>query len=363
MMLKSILRLKAGLLVALETLNKPDPQSLIPDELEFYSINDILPFLAECKQYSDSWSSEKLVTMHKVQKDILNLHLLCKRSVNIIEERDHQVAECLHNFMEEFEKGYLITALESNTKMWVRFFTHIIMDMHSKILQTVREATIKDLVDNHPTTIQFCESLVDDHTSLETSDLDETMDPVDLEFLKDRRQVSAQRPGTSQSSQSKLKPPLMLEFEKNQTLALPESDVNALEWWKQNENELPLVAGLARSYLAVPVTSASSERMFSVGGRTVTDFRHNVKSENTNMLVFVSQNYARVPSNLNNWEKTCEEEPYELPHVTPPTKKTHQQENHIVKLKLKKGVHLKRLLQLYQILKLVLNIMSNNSYS
>ena len=122
-----------------------------------------------------------------------------------------------------------------------------------------REAAIKELVDNHPTTIQFCESLVDDHTSLETSDLDETMDPVDLEFLKDRRQVSAQRPGTSQSSQSKLKPPLMLEFEKYQSMALPESDVDALELWKQNKNELPLLAGLARSYLALPVTSASSE--------------------------------------------------------------------------------------------------------
>ena len=60
-----------------------------------------------------------------------------------------------------------------------------------------REAAIKELVDNHPTTIQFCESLVDDHTLLETSDLDETMDPGNLEFLKDRRQVSAQRPGTS----------------------------------------------------------------------------------------------------------------------------------------------------------------------
>ena len=39
----------------------------------------------------------------------------------------------------------------------------------------------------------------------------------------------------------------MLEFEKYQTMALPESDVDALEWWKQNKNELPLLAGLARS--------------------------------------------------------------------------------------------------------------------
>ena len=31
----------------------------------------------------------------------------------------------------------------------------------------------------------------------------------------------------------------MLEYEKYLTMALPERDVDALEWWKQNENELP----------------------------------------------------------------------------------------------------------------------------
>ena len=47
------------------------------------------------------------------------------------------------------------------------------------------------------------------------------------------------------------------------------------------------------------------------------------------MLVFVSQIYTRIPSNLKDWEKTCEGEPYELPHVTPPPlppEKTQQQE-------------------------------------
>ena len=58
--------------------------------------------------------------------------------------------------------------------------------------------------------------------------------------------------------------------------------------------------------------------MFSLGGRLVTDFRHNLNPENTSMLVFFSQNYTRIPSNLKDWEKTCEGEPYELTHVTPP---------------------------------------------
>ena len=73
-------------------------------------------------------------------------------------------------------------------------------------------SAIKELVDNHPTTIQFYKSLDNEDPSLETSDLDEAIDPVDLKFLKDRRQVSAQRSWTLQSSQSKLKPALMLEY-------------------------------------------------------------------------------------------------------------------------------------------------------
>ena len=69
----------------------------------------------------------------------------------------------------------------------------------------------------------------EEHSSLETSDFDEAKDPVDLEFLKDRMQVSTQHHGTSQSSQSKFKPPLTLECEKYQTMPLPERDVDALK--------------------------------------------------------------------------------------------------------------------------------------
>ena len=203
MMLKSILRLKAGILVALEILDKPDLQSLIPNELEFCSIYNILPYLAEYTKCSDSWSSEKQVTMHKVQKDILNLQLLCKRTINDIEELDPPVAECLQYFMEEFEKrlpnngiGNKFYNVGSLLHPYYRGYT--LKNIANS--EEGREAAIKELVDNHPNTIQFYKSLDDEDSSLETSDLDEAMDPVDLEFLKDRRQVSAQRPWTLQSS-------------------------------------------------------------------------------------------------------------------------------------------------------------------
>ena len=165
MMLKSILRLKAGLLVALETLDKPDLQSLIPNELEFCNIYNILPFLAECIKRSDSWSSEKQVTMHKVQKDILNLHFLCKRTINDIEELDPPVAECLQYFMEEFEKrlpnnGIGVKHYNIGSLLHPYYRRYTLKKLANS--EEGREAAIKELVDNHPTIIQFYESLDDE---------------------------------------------------------------------------------------------------------------------------------------------------------------------------------------------------------
>jgi len=100
-------------------------------------------------------------------------------------------------------------------------------------------------------------------------------------------------------------------------MALPERDICPLKWWKSKEKELPLLADLARKHFCVPVTSAASERMFSVGGKIVSDSRHNLSAEKTSMLVFINQNYCKVKANLKSWVKTCEGEPYELPDLTP----------------------------------------------
>ena len=49
--------------------------------------------------------------------------------------------------------------------------SHILEDIHSKKKKNSkkgREAAIKELVENHPSTIQFYESLEDEDPSLET---------------------------------------------------------------------------------------------------------------------------------------------------------------------------------------------------
>ncbi|XP_052126121.1 E3 SUMO-protein ligase ZBED1-like [Frankliniella occidentalis] len=63
-----------------------------------------------------------------------------------------------------------------------------------------------------------------------------------------------------------------------------------LTWWKTRQKRYPTLARLARRYLAVPATSASSERDFSTAGNTVRPNRSCLLPENVSILVFLFQN-------------------------------------------------------------------------
>ena len=39
---------------------------------------------------------------------------------------------------------------------------------------------------------------------------------------------------------------------------------NPLDWWRINEKQFPLIAKMAKRYLAIPATSAPSERVWSL---------------------------------------------------------------------------------------------------
>ena len=41
------------------------------------------------------------------------------------------------------------------------------------------------------------------------------------------------------------------------------SPIDPLEWWKMYDGQFPPIAKLARTYLAIPASSAPSERVFS----------------------------------------------------------------------------------------------------
>ena len=69
-----------------------------------------------------------------------------------------------------------------------------------------------------------------------------------------------------------------------------------LPWWKGNYNRFPLVAALARQMLAIPATSAQSERLFSKAGQIVTDRRSSLGSDSVELLLFLCTVWPVVES-------------------------------------------------------------------
>ncbi|XP_065678597.1 uncharacterized protein LOC136093550 [Hydra vulgaris] len=104
-------------------------------------------------------------------------------------------------------------------------------------------------------------------------------------------------------------PPLKMEFKRYLSMQKPAKDVKVLEWWKVNQKELPLLAAMARKYLCPPVTSCSSERLFSLGGNIISDKRHNMKPETLQKIMFIKENFPLVKSKIRSWDKKCPGEP------------------------------------------------------
>ena len=61
------------------------------------------------------------------------------------------------------------------------------------------------------------------------------------------------------------------------------------EYWKMNQHRFPSVAILAKKYLAVPGTSASSERVFSTAGLTITKNRSNLHPDTVDAIIFLNK--------------------------------------------------------------------------
>jgi hypothetical protein len=65
-----------------------------------------------------------------------------------------------------------------------------------------------------------------------------------------------------------------------------------LEWWTARAARYPVLAQMARVYLAVPASSAPSERVFSVASLVLTDRRRRLDESRVARLMFLKRNMA-----------------------------------------------------------------------
>lgn len=70
--------------------------------------------------------------------------------------------------------------------------------------------------------------------------------------------------------------------------------INPLQWWKDNQHRFPNIALLARKILAIPATSASSERLFSSAGLVITEKRNRLNPNTVESIIFLKENWELI---------------------------------------------------------------------
>jgi len=69
-------------------------------------------------------------------------------------------------------------------------------------------------------------------------------------------------------------------------------DFDILSWWKVNAVKYPILGEIARTLLAIPVSTVASESAFSTGGRVLDSFRSSLAPATVEALI-CTQNWIK----------------------------------------------------------------------
>ena len=86
----------------------------------------------------------------------------------------------------------------------------------------------------------------------------------------------------------------MKEVERYENFSIQTKSDDILVWWKQHQNILPLLSIAARSLLAIPASSAKSERVYSSGANIVTAKRTRMKPNKVEQTLIIRENKSMV---------------------------------------------------------------------
>ncbi len=267
----------------------PKLREAIPSTEEFDQVEAIIQPLTKIEEMSQFLSSEQTVTICYVIAKLFNIEAFlagqiakagtspqtkafCKRMNEILTKRFPQCGTLnkIYAFgalLHPFYRGNILAEFSAQTFKYQ--IEHFIKDNQAQEVENLNRVRIEDE--------------------------DEEEDDYTIEAKIRSQMRSSQANQASQSLFDSAISPLELEVNRYQTMSdIPPSTVDVLAWWKANAREFPLLAKAARKYLCIQASSASSERVFSTAGATVTYKRTKLDTENVHMLVYCKENLPKV---------------------------------------------------------------------
>jgi hypothetical protein len=81
-----------------------------------------------------------------------------------------------------------------------------------------------------------------------------------------------------------IQPPLRMYLDSDPTTVF-DDEFDILSWWHEHKSNYPILSLLAKDVLTVPVSTISSESIFSLAGRLIEERRRSLTSEMVDILI------------------------------------------------------------------------------
>ena len=303
MCVESVVKMKVTLrLLAAEPGH--DMHDIIPTEREFAVLTELLVPLLMIKNTSERLSADK-PALHIVLCCLMNMLTMSqdqhfegkseafKAFVNSFEKEmllPHRLpdygrkvqAYCVGNFLHPRFKGVLVSAKTSRTYQGQEL-----------------QHTIEFIKDIFKTQVEETPMEVDSPSILNMA-LDESDWAKMPSFV-----TEAPAPYLA----ARQLDPIEIELEAwSKVPAGHHTDIDILDFWRDHEKSFPLLARVARMFFGIPVTSASSERLFSAAGNVISSARTLLATERAEQLIFIHDNYYNVEPTIKKWQIRSEKE-------------------------------------------------------
>jgi len=260
----------------------------VPNAAEVKVLESLVEILTQIKITTKKWEGDKEPTLQAVVPELWNIKDVLETKINKKERYVSTFAKQLKALINRrFPKCGTENRLSSAAHYLDPEYQGLILKQFTGAFNKARDG-IKQMAS------RYDEQIVLHHQDQETNETaDETNDNLTAaQRLKLSQAAHVDNDGETSNGN---RPAIEIEMEKYQKMKITHCS-NILLFWKDNQDVLPLLSRVAREILAIPASSASSERVFSVGSLMCTARRSNLKPDKVSDLMLLKLNAETVES-------------------------------------------------------------------
>jgi len=264
--------------------------SRVPNAAEVKVLESLVQLLTQIKVTCKKWEADKEPTLQLIIPELWNIKDVLERKINDRERYVSSLAKELKKLIVSRFKGWGTDNLLTSMAHYIdpEFQGLILKQFRGSFMKT--RAEIAKIAAKYD--IQNDAPLLEENVRRD-SDENENHHLSAAQRLKlsQSRATAADTEGSSDRVKSRIE----VELDKYEAMKITHCS-NILMFWKENQDILPMLSQVAREILAIPASSASSERVFSVGSLVCSARRSRLLPDKVADLMLLKLNSNTVES-------------------------------------------------------------------